>query len=285
MKIYGLFKIINNNNNISNFELYNKLHPNNILNNLPDQEPFTFFDFFYEGIDAMLDADIDIQYFEYYKFKNELDSLSKREILSMYDYDRLTEMLSRLIVAENKFIKYKNDTSIIDKIERQNITILENIIANKSKYAKDINKYFELYNNYYELEIEVPNELKILFDMKNISPNNYLNTIMFPDSIISFYRTNIEIQNGIIQNELNIFEYVVFELENINETVNLKYDQERVNKLIEIKKLCEECNIEIPDKVLSELSETDVRINYQYNGKNLIIVNKENIEKIDLLNL
>jgi hypothetical protein len=284
MKIYGLFKVINKNNKkIDSFNLFNLLHPDKKLNlvNEIDIDPKTFFTYFFEDVPSILKASINIQYIEYDKFKRELEHMINRKNISIYEHDIITKMVTRLITAENKFIKYKEDVSKMEQMEMKNQNILDEVISSQPKYAKDINKYLNLYHDYIELELtfdEFPDDLKLLFDMKEIKPIDYTDSIMYNDSIISFYRTGIVHENSKIIIDDRI-QYVVFEIDD-NETVKLKINEsENIKKLKDIMKLYEELNMPVPFDVKLQLDNLTGQIFYKYKDKNLLIYKVGNGDK------
>lgn len=285
MNPYGLFKVIDKNKKRLNIELFNLLHPENRLNDikLHDIEPKTFFNFFYEDNSAILKADIDIQYIEYNKFKKELDQMIYKKTISQYEKDIINKMLQKLIVAENKFIKYQEEILKINDADRENHKIIDKLDKDQSTFAKNIDNYLELYYNYIDLyEDAVPNYLKILFDTEHIDGCDYENTIMYPDSIISYYRTNIVCDNGIITlNDTNRAEYIVFELDP-NESIGFittEANSNTKNKLKQMIELCNEMDIAVPEIVQSKINSISRCVEFKYLDKNLYIRPVEKGEK------
>lgn len=280
MKIYGLFKVINKNNTQYNsIDLFNALHPNKKIIDIDlfDNDPKTFFNFFYEDNPAILKADIDIQYIEYNKFKKELEMMVNRKTISQYERDITAKMLQRVITAENKFTKYVKEVEKQDKIEDDNQKIIDLLYDSQSKFAKNIQKFLNMYIDFVELNVnsEIPNELKLLFDANQISSEKYEDTIMYPSSIISFYRTGINHSTNKISLDKNEgrIEYIVFELDE-NESVLIKKTestQDKINKLETIIKLCDELSLLVPEYVIDELHNILKCINYKYDGKDLMI--------------
>ena len=281
MKIYGLFKVINKNNTQYNSsKLFNALHPDKkiIDTDLFDNDPKTFFNFFYEDNPAILKADIDIQYIEYNKFKKELEMMVNRRTISQYERDITAKMLQKVITAENKFTKYVKEVEKQEKMEDDNQKIIDSLYDSQSKFAKNIKKFLDMYIDFIELNFnnyEVPNDLKLLFDANQISSEKYKDTIMYPSSIISFYRTGINNSNNKISLDKNEgrVEYIVFELDE-NEKVIIKKTesiQNKINKLETIIKLCNELGLLVPEYVINELHNIPICINYKYDGKDLVI--------------
>lgn len=274
MKLYGLFKVINKNKKDLKIDLYNLLHANKKLNDISlfDIEPKTYLNFFYEDNPVILKAGTDIQYVEYIKFKKELEGMISKQHVSQYERDMINKMLLKVIIAENKFIKYKNEVSKINELENENDKIINDLENSQSKFAKNIDKYLELYYNYADLENDIPEDLKLLFDIDQIEIGKYEDTIMYRNSIISFYRTGVKYNKEKIILDNDRVEYVVFEPES-NESIELfNYkDNEIINKVKTIKKLYEEIDMPVPKKILSKLDNKCHYIEFEYNGKTLII--------------
>jgi hypothetical protein len=279
MKIYGLFKVINKGStNYEGVNLFNLLHPDQrIEENGLDLEPKTFFDFFFEDNDAVKIAGVDIQYDEYNKFKRELEQMVCKKTISQFDRDTIAKMLQRIITAENKFLKYKRHADKIDCIEANNQNIIDRLFSSQSKYAMDINKFIDLYHDYVDLGVtddEIPGNLKLLLDLDEIRGCNYEDTIMYPLSAISFYRTGVRCVSCkvILDNEDGRVEYVAFDLEGDEaiKSVNIKrvqWHDDKVSKLEALAKLCEELSVPLPKEAM-----VPQYINYKYNGRKLIIL-------------
>ena len=243
MKIYGLCKIINQKNlNCDGFELFNFLHPDQKLNNIGsfDIEPKTYYNFFYEDNPAILKADISIQHKEYTKFKNHLDSLINKKTMSQYEHDVIIKMLHRLTNTETKFLAYKSDVAKITEQENHNKRIIDDLEKKQSQVTNVVGK-----------------------------------DILYPNSIISFCKTAVScIDGGIIIGDQNITEYIVFELEP-NQSIKLKLSDDIVNKikkLNDIQKICQELNISVPENVINMLNNLSRQILYwSYKDKNLAI--------------
>ena len=272
MKPYGLFKVIDKTKNNLQFELYNKLHPDKLLLNTTEHK--SFLDFFYEDNPIILKAGIDIQLIEYIKFKKELDQIINKKTISPNERDILNKMLLRVIKAENKFTKYMkldNNNKILDDLEKK-----------QSRYAKNIGKYLDQYYNYINLSKEdVPYDLGIIFDYEQVDMVNYENTIMYKNSVISFYRTGINCDNGkiIFDNKDNRIEYLVFELE-AGESVKIINDEKYIEKLQTISKLYEEINMPVPGNIKSKLKNISKLIEFIYNNKKLMLYPIDNEQEL-----
>lgn len=285
MKLYGLFKVINKNIKNLDIELFNLLHPENKLNDPSsfDIESKTFFNFFYEDNPVILKADIDFQYIEYNKFKRELEQMAYKKNISQYEKDIIGKMLQKLIIAENKFCKYQKEVSIIDKADIRNRDVIENLFQSQPIFAKNIYNYLEMYYNFIDLnENEIPDNLKLLFDTEYVDANNYEDTIMYPNNVISYYRTGVKFDDSkIILDNDNRVQYIVFELEP-NESIKLNTTEEntaKINKLKRISELCNEMNIPIPNEVISKLNSISRCIWFKYKEKNLLIYTVEKDEQ------
>ena len=285
MKVYGLFKVINKNNREQNNELYNILHPEHQLNSIRVEQK-TFLDFFFHDNPAILKADIGIQYIEYNKFKRELEEMTSKKYISQYERQFIDKMLLKVIVAENKFLKYNDDISKVDNAIIENKKIINNLVVSQPIFAENINKYLELYYSYLEQEEDCPEYLKQLFDIEHLEHRDkYTDTVMYPNSIISFYRTGIQYSEGkiILDNIKSIAEYIVFELD-INQSIKFNIENnenEKINKLKHIISLCEEISVSPPEDVIAELNQTHY-VEHIYNQKRLIIyrIKKGQIELI-----
>lgn len=287
MKIFGLFKVIDKNKNSEiSFELFNLLHPDKQLNDLSsiDLEPKTFFNFFYEDNPVFLKAGVNIQYMEYCKFKKELEQLTSKKSFSEYDYEMISKMILKMVTAENRFIEYKEKEAELEKMESYNQLIIDELYSSQLDHGKNVQKYLDIYYNCNEFKIAIPENLKLLFDNEHVRVDKYKESIMYPDDIISFYRTNVKYTNDKIildNNDGNRIEYIVFEAE-MSEVIDIKpkgTDLEKIKKLNTIIELCSECNLPIPKKIILKLNSMLKLVNFKYNGKNLFIYPVDKDEK------
>jgi len=133
-----------------------------------------------------------------------------------------------------------------------------------------------------------PDNFKMLFDMNNVDPKIYQQTIMYPDSIVSFCRTGITYNaqgtTGFIislnESDKDRIEYIVLEPDdNEMATLSVKFKQvdEKINKLKMIVKLYEELMMEVPYQISSLITNLEsselLAVNHQYNGKKMLIYN------------
>ncbi|AYV83531.1 MAG: hypothetical protein Hyperionvirus8_15 [Hyperionvirus sp.] len=286
MKIYGLFKVINKgNNDMESSELFNLLHPDKKLHRVLNEgisNNKTFFDFFYEDNPYMGMTSIDAQYIEYNKFKRDMEQLINKKNLSMYENDNIGKMVSRLAVAENKYLKYKTQIAGLDKRESENQVIVDELYDMQSKYGKNIEKYADMCREFSEFKDELSLEIKennfrMLFDLDNVDIFSYDETILYPDSVVAFYRTGVSVKEGcVVIEEAGRVEYVVFELHG-DEGVEV----ERVNTFVEdtiqkISNLCEEIGLEVPEVVRNRVGQRPLR--FEYHGRKLVIYRIEENE-------
>ncbi|AYV81279.1 MAG: hypothetical protein Harvfovirus24_15 [Harvfovirus sp.] len=287
MKIYGLFKVINKgNNNTDSFALFNLLHPDKKLNAVSsfvtDEKYKTFFSFFYEDNPYMNVSSIDSQYIEYNKFKRDMEQLINKKNLSMYENDTIGKMVSRLAVAENKYMKYKEKMSVMDARESDNQVIIDELYDSQTVYAKNIDKYVDMCYEFNEFKDDLSEEIKdnnfkMLFDLDNVDILNYDDTIMYPDSCVSFYRTGVVVENGsVVIDDASRIEYVVFELEKDESDESFFIEKEETFVESTVKKimvLCNDIGIEVPDVIKNRVGERPLK--YDYQGRKLIIYRVE----------
>lgn len=289
MKIYGLFKVINKaNNDTDSFKLFNLLHPDkklHLVHLAGNEEHKTFFSFFYEDNPYMMVSSIDSQYIEYNKFKRDMEQLINKKNLSLYENDTIGKMVSRLSIAENKYIKYKEQLALLDKHETDNQAILDELYEIQPICAKNIDKYIDMCYEFIEFKDDLSEEIKennfqMLFDLEHIDILNYDDTIIYPDSIISFYRTGVKKnQDGtaLIIDDPKRIEYVVFELENDEENIIIEKNVTLVEENIQkITALCEDIGVILPDVIRNRVGERPLK--YEYQGRKLIIYRVEENE-------